>query len=627
MGEGGSTSYGEVYVRENSGSWQRLTSRRGNTSLNNNSSSWYADTITLNLSTRPTNIEIGFLFVTGSTGTDPSLAIDEIRVFEETPPSTPSLDLVSATPSPVCAGGSLSVTYTAQNFPAGTAYTAQLIDGSGSVVASAAGASPISLPVPNTISSGTYQVRVAASTTPPTYSDTLTVAVVNVQSLSCSAHPNPVLPGSTVTLTLQGTGLPSGPFNITLNPGDGSPPLTQNGVSSLPVTFSHTYGTSGSYTATFTLTHPASGCSGTCQATVQVGGERLIALGLQDSVVCQGDSFYVQYASVGISFAAGNVFTVEVRDGNNNLITSCTSAGSATSGLLGCRVPSGTPAGSYPVRILSSNPSYTSNPLSLTVAPPPIADFAPDANLRFCVGENISFTDRSQNATRVQWNFGDGQGSTSRNPTHAYTQPGTYTVTLTAFVSSRCTSQIQRQVQIFPAPQAGFTVNPPELLLPEQSTVSLTNTSTGAVSYQWDFGNGQTSTAQNPTATYDREGEYLIVLTAISAEGCRDTAQYRLRVTFAQGLSIPNVFTPNGDGTNDRYAIRYSGMQNVRVSIYDRWGNLILTQQVNTPAGSIEWDGTKNGQPLPEGVYVAYVEAKTLDGREIRRSVTVTLLR
>ncbi|MDW8417668.1 MAG: PKD domain-containing protein [Bacteroidia bacterium] len=627
-GKAGGGSYGEAYFRENNGPWQLLTSRRGSSQLMNNDTSWYKDTITLNLSTRPTTVQIGFRFVTGAGGNDPSFAVDEIRVFEETTtPSSSSLDLVSATPSTVCAGSSLSVTYTAQNFPSGTTYTAQLFDGSGSVVSSASGNSPISLPIPNIIPSGTYRVRVAASTTPATYSDTATVTVVNVQSLACSALPNPAVPGSQVTLEVRGTGLPNGPFNVTVDPGDGSAPLSQNGVNSLPVSFTHTYSSAGSYTATFTVTHPASGCTGTCQATVQVGGERLTALVLRDSTLCEGDSFYVDYTSIGITFAAGNTFTVQVRDGGGNVVTSCSVNSTATSGSLGCQIPTGTPTGNYSVRIISSNPAHTSNSLPLSVRTAPLADFAPDANLRFCAGEPITFTDRSQGAVRVQWDFGDGQTSSSRNPTHTYAQAGTYTVTLVASVSATCTSRIQRQIDILPSPQASFTVTPPSLTLPDANTATFTNTSTGAVSYQWNFGNGQTSTAPNPTATYDREGEYVVTLTAISADGCQDTAQYRLKVTFAQGLIIPGAFTPNGDGINDRYSIRYTGMQNIRLSVYDRWGNLIFTQQLDTPAGSIEWDGTKNGQALPEGVYAAYVEGKSIDGRDIRRSVMITLLR
>ncbi|GIV22386.1 MAG: hypothetical protein KatS3mg025_0045 [Bacteroidia bacterium] len=820
--KGGPAWYGEVLYGTGPTvptTWFSLTSSvTGTNVLNNHDGQWYADTITLPI-TRPAQLWIAFRFVNnnGTTGGDPPLAVDMIRVFD-VPVATPTLTLDNATPNPVCAGNTLTVSYTAQNFPTGTTYTAQLLNASNTVVASASGSSPIALTIPATLPSGTYTLRVQANTTPPTNSNTVPITVVNVQSLSCSANPNPAQVGAAVSLSLNGTNLPSGPFNIQMNPGDGSPPQSQANVAALPVTFSHTYTAAGTYTVTFTITHPASGCSGTCTVpvtvqppttntidlvsvtpspvcagntitvtftpsgtynsgnlfrvqlsdatgsfaapqnigvgatspitatippttpsgtygvrvvstspavvsdtlsvdvvnlsgltcsynptpalvgtattltiggsglpsgpfdvrvdvdgdatadytqngvalpysfthtytaggtynvtftvthpasgctgtcnmTVQVQGQGLSATNLTPDTLCAGESFTVDYTSVGITFAAGNTFTVEARDGSGNLVFSCPTASTATSGTLSCTVPAGTPPGSYTVQVVSSNPAYTSGSLSVGVSAPPVADFAPDANLRFCVGTPIRFTNRSQNALSVQWDFGDGTTSTSLNPTHTYTQPGTYTVTLTASVSPTCTDQIQRTVEILPLPQASFTVQPPTLTLPEQTTVTLTNTSTGAATYQWDFGNGQTSTAPNPTATYNQEGDYTITLTAISADGCRDTAQYLLVVRYAQSLAIPNAFTPNSDGINDRFVIRYVGMERLQVRLYDRWGNEIFSQQQAAPAGTIEWDGTRNGQPAPEGVYTGLVEGRTIDGKEVRKGFTVTLLR
>ncbi|MCS7298109.1 MAG: PKD domain-containing protein [Bacteroidia bacterium] len=619
-------SGGRAYFRIGSGVWQQVGSI-----FRGQPGSWQQADLVLPAVTGGQTIQVGFQFFNddGSHGTNviTSFGVDEVEVYYETVSASPTLDLSSVAPQTVCAGGSLTVSFSAQNFPPGTTYTAQLFDGSGTVAASASGPSPITLPVPNTLLSGTYQVRVAANTTPPTYSDTIGITVVNVQSLSCVASPNPALPGSSVTLEIRGTGLPSGSFNVQVDPGNGAPPLTQNGVTAFPVSFAYSYPSSGSYTVTFTVTHSASGCSGTCQATIQIGGERLEALALVPSTVCAGDSFYIQYVSQGITFAAGNSFTVEVRDGSGNVIASCVSGSTAPSGSIGCVIPGGASPGNYSVRLLSSDPAYATSSLTLTVSAPPVADFRPETGLRFCVGEPIQFSDQSQNATAVRWDFGDGEGSNERNPTHTYNQPGRYVVTLTAFVGTACRDTISRAIEIVPLPQASFTTNPPTLILPEQNVATFTNTSTGAVSYQWDFGNGQTSTAENPSATYEREGEYLVVLTAISAEGCKDTAQYILTVSYSQGLLVPEAFTPNGDGVNDKYIIRYVGFQNLRLSIYDRWGNLIASTQQNTPTGIIEWDGTKNGQPLPEGVYVGYLEGKTIDGKDLKRAYSITILR
>jgi len=521
------------------------------------------------------------------------------------PPTANTIDLVSVVPAAVCAGGSFTATFTSSGtFNAGNLFRVQLSDATGSFATpqniGVGAASPITATVPATTPSGTYSVRVV-STSPVVVSDTLSIEVVNLSGLTCSYTPNPVLAGAPATLTIGGSGLPSGTFDVQVDAdGDGNADYTQNGVT-LPYNFSHTYSSGGTYTVTFTVRHGASGCTGTCTQTITVQGQGLSLVSLSPDTLCAGESFTASYTSVGITFAAGNTFILEGRDGGGAVAFTCSASGTAPSGTLTCTVPAGTPAGTYTIQLRSTDPAYTSGTLSLEVRPQPIADFAPDAGLRYCLGTAISFTDRSQNATSVRWDFGDGTTSTDRNPTHTYAQPGPYTVTLTAQVSATCTDQLQRTVEILPLPQASFTASPATLILPDQNTVSLTNTSTGAVSYQWDLGNGQTSTDPNPTVTYDQEGEYLIILTAISADGCRDTAQYRLVVRYAQGILIPNAFTPNGDGMNDRFVIRYTGMQTIRVALYDRWGNLIFTQQQTAPTGTVEWMAREMASLLRRG--------------------------
>jgi gliding motility-associated-like protein len=95
-------------------------------------------------------------------------------------------------------------------------------------------------------------------------------------------------------------------------------------------------------------------------------------------------------------------------------------------------------------------------------------------------------------------------------------------------------------------------------------------------------------------------------------------------VVQVEGLipTIPNVFTPNGDGFNDRLTVE--GVQPIRISwvIYDRWGIKVHTS--NDLRG---WDGTRNGNPCTEGVYVYSVELTLPDGFEWRKIGTVTLLR
>lgn len=203
---------------------------------------------------------------------------------------------------------------------------------------------------------------------------------------------------------------------------------------------------------------------------------------------------------------------------------------------------------------------------------------------------------------------------------------GSYTVRL---VSTNPPFQSGTQpLTVLSKPVADFTPSDTILNLPAENVVIFINNSTGAVSYAWDFGNGQTSTQATPDPVfYTTPGTYRVMLIATSAGGCRDTAMAVITARAAEELTIPNAFTPNGDGVNDRFVIRYSGAERIEVSLYDRWGNPVWSQAQTALSGIIEWDGTIKGSPAPESVYTGAVRLKTITGKEVVKGFTVTLLR
>lgn len=130
-------------------------------------------------------------------------------------------------------------------------------------------------------------------------------------------------------------------------------------------------------------------------------------------------------------------------------------------------------------------------------------------------------------AVQYQWDFGDGNIGVGPTPSHTYTNPGpndtTYTIQLIATSPFGCTDTTYGQVLVFPIPTAAFTAFPVTQTFPN-STVLVTNTSTGANTYLWDFGDGSpTSTLQNPPAhAYGTWGNYIITL-IVSNGNCFDT--------------------------------------------------------------------------------------------------------
>lgn len=129
--------------------------------------------------------------------------------------------------------------------------------------------------------------------------------------------------------------------------------------------------------------------------------------------------------------------------------------------------------------------------------------------------------------------------------------------------------------------------------------VIFNNQSRGATSYNWDFGDGATSTLVNPEHRYLKEGSYKALLVIQNARGCIDSFSYIIIVKNSFKILIPNVFTPNNDGLNDKYEILATGIKEYSLVLFNRWGQVIFTSDDVTK----QWDGTVNGEPLPDSEY------------------------
>jgi PKD repeat protein len=132
----------------------------------------------------------------------------------------------------------------------------------------------------------------------------------------------------------------------------------------------------------------------------------------------------------------------------------------------------------------------------------------------------VHFTDGSAGKiTKWHWNFGDGQTSTTRNPSHTYSTAGAYTVSLTVTGTGGTNTYTQPDlITVYAAPRANFSVSPATGKAPLQ--VNFTNESTGlATSWLWRFGDGATSTAENPEHTYEKSGTYTATLIAYGPGG------------------------------------------------------------------------------------------------------------
>lgn len=168
--------------------------------------------------------------------------------------------------------------------------------------------------------------------------------------------------------------------------------------------------------------------------------------------------------------------------------------------------------------------------VDLHVLPSPNADFTFDANNE-CDSMEVNFTNTSTGIiSTYNWDFGNGNTFVGQSPpTEFYTNPGTYSVTLTVANARGCTDSETKQIRVRETPVANFSVNSVCLNTPATFTDLSTSGGDPISSYSWSFGDGGTSTQQNPTHLYIAFGTYT-VQQIVSNGFCSDTAQIQVTV-------------------------------------------------------------------------------------------------
>lgn len=241
-----------------------------------------------------------------------------------------------------------------------------------------------------------------------------------------------------------------------------------------------------------------------------------------------------------------------------------------------------------------------------------------------CVPYLAEFTNKSQGGQTFRWNFGDNTTFTGSNPpAHLYDRVGDYLVTMIADDPATCniTDTFRYTISVKASPVAAFSFspNPPE----ENTPTQFTNRTTGATSYFWDFGNGDSSRMVSPQYLYTKTGTYNACLIAYNAFGCADTTCATISAIVKPAAAVPSAFTPNGDGKNDKVFVRGYGIAQMNFRIYNRWGQLVF----ESFSPQVGWDGTFKGELQPMDAYAYTLIVLFGDGTTLNKKGDITLIR
>lgn len=195
--------------------------------------------------------------------------------------------------------------------------------------------------------------------------------------------------------------------------------------------------------------------------------------------------------------------------------------------------------GTYVVSLFAAGCGFDTATIIVTVHPLPSIDFTSLDSI--CLNAGMTFTNLSTGVASMNWDFGDGTSSSLTNPVHAYSTPGYYTVTLSGISQTYgCTTQATKTIKVNPGPTSQLSLGPNGGCV--ELTVQMTNNSTGIVSQVWNFGDGNSSLLSNPSHTFTTPGSYAVQLIVLDNIGCPDTAT---QVVTVHPLPVVDfTFTP-----------------------------------------------------------------------------------
>ncbi len=399
--------------------------------------------------------------------------------------------------------------------------------------------------------------------------------------------------------------------------GDNSPRVTTSSPSS-----SHTYNTVGNYRVMLIATDPNS-CNGrdTSYLRIRVGDiSANLAFNSVKLSPCTSLSYRfdnLSTAQTGYPFRA-NSFRWDFGDGSPSVVAGTNPV-----------FHSYPTPGTYQVTLHLVDTIYCSAPDSLkipiTVAEIVKAGFttAPKG----CAPYTANFVNTSVAGQTYNWVFGNGSTSTLTSPSHTFTVPGVYTITLVASNPNTCNvsdlSQFTVQVQDAPISEFSFAPTVPQVNTPHTFTNLSSN---DAIQFKWTFGDGDSivTTSRAPISyQYKSTGTFQVCLTSYNQLGCPRTVCKFVEASVNPLVDVPNAFTPLSGDVNSVIKVKGFGITKFKWEIWNRWGQKVF----ETADTNFGWDGKYNGMLQPMDVYMYTISIQFFDGKIINKKGDFVLIR
>ncbi|MBU3676096.1 MAG: T9SS type B sorting domain-containing protein [Chitinophagaceae bacterium] len=280
--------------------------------------------------------------------------------------------------------------------------------------------------------------------------------------------------------------------------------------------------------------------------------------------------------------------------------------------------------GTYKIKLVVNRGSTCPDSIERLVKIYPDFETKFDYSGLLCPNTPIQFVDQSTGTFGTinfwNWSFGDGTGSGIQNPVNSFANIGQqYNVRLISGNSFGCRDTASRILTV-------DYVN----VFAGNDTIIVKNynyqfNGSGADNFSWSPSTYLSdANIANPTAVFPDTGLYTYILHGTTNQGCDDYDTIRIRVADGPYITLPNAFTPNGDGLNDFFSILYAGYKKLNyMRIYNRWGELVY-QTADFRKG---WDGKHKGRDAEVGTYFWIISANnTNDQAEILKG-DITLIR